>query len=89
MRGWQRLWLWVLPYRQQAAGTLKIRASKTIALGYRENSVPFSYTGDDNQPWGYSVQLCTRVAAAIVKQLDLDELQLLWVPVTPKRVSPY
>ncbi|HRF11834.1 MAG: amino acid ABC transporter substrate-binding protein [Candidatus Accumulibacter phosphatis] len=69
----------------QAAGTLdKIRASKTIALGYRESSVPFSYTGDDNQPWGYSVDLCTRVAAAIVKQLDLDELQLLWVPVTPE-----
>lgn len=52
----------------QAAGTLdKVKASKIIALGYRESSVPFSYTGDDNQPWGYSVDLCTRVAAAIVK----------------------
>jgi glutamate/aspartate transport system substrate-binding protein len=69
----------------QAAGTLdKIRASKTISLGYREASVPFSYTGDDNQPWGYSVDLCTRVVAAIVKQLGLLELPLTWVPVTPE-----
>jgi glutamate/aspartate transport system substrate-binding protein len=68
-----------------AAGTLdKIRAAQAIALGYRETSIPFSYTGDDNQPWGYSVDLCTRVAAAIVKQLGLEELQLQWVAVTPE-----
>ncbi|WP_291995548.1 amino acid ABC transporter substrate-binding protein [Candidatus Accumulibacter sp. ACC003] len=69
----------------QAAGTLdKIKASGTIALGYREASIPFSYTGQDRQPWGYSVDLCTHVAAALVKQLGLDELQLQWVPVTPE-----
>jgi ABC-type amino acid transport substrate-binding protein len=68
-----------------AVGTLdKIKASQAIALGYRETSIPFSYTGDDNQPWGYSVDLCTRVAAAIVKQLGLEELQLQWVAVTPE-----
>lgn len=74
-----------LPLLAQAAGTLdKIRATKTIALGYRENSVPFSYVGDDNQPWGYSVDLCIKVVAAIVKQLGLEELQLQWLPVTPE-----
>jgi len=73
------------PLSALAAGTLdKIKASRTISLGYREASIPFSYTGDDNQPWGYSVDLCTRVAAAIVKQLGLEELQLQWVPVTPE-----
>lgn len=69
----------------EAAGTLdRIKTSKTISFGYREASVPFSYTGDDNQPWGYSVELCTRVAAAIVRQFNLDELQLQWIPVTPE-----
>jgi len=69
----------------EAAGTLdKIRASRTIALGYRESSIPFSYTGNDNQPWGYSVELCTRVAAGVARQLSLEELQLLWVAVTPE-----
>ena len=49
-----------LSVQTQAAGTLEtIKASKTILLGYRETSIPFSYTGDDNQPWGYSVDLCT------------------------------
>ena len=69
----------------QAAGTLdKIRASRTIALGHRDSSIPFSYTGNDNQPWGYSVDLCTRVVAGIARQLGLEELQLLWVPVNPE-----
>ncbi|WP_313953961.1 amino acid ABC transporter substrate-binding protein [Accumulibacter sp.] len=74
-----------LPVPAQAAGTLdKIKASKTISLGYREASIPFSYTGQDRQPWGYSVELCTKVAAAIVRQLGLEELQLRWVAVTPE-----
>jgi len=69
----------------QAAGTLdRIKASRTIALGYRDSSIPFSYTGNDNQPWGYSVDLCTRVAAAVARQLGVEELQLLWVAVTPE-----
>ncbi|HRD94750.1 MAG TPA: amino acid ABC transporter substrate-binding protein, partial [Accumulibacter sp.] len=73
------------PTPAEAAGTLdKIRASQTISLGYREASIPFSYTGQDRQPWGYSVDLCTRVAAAVVRLLGLDELQLQWVRVTPE-----
>lgn len=72
-------------FPSEAAGTLdRIKTSKTISFGYREASIPFSYTGDDNQPWGYSVELCTRVAAAIVRQFNLDELQLQWIPVTPE-----
>lgn len=73
------------PMLTQAAGTLdKIKASRTLTLGYRQASVPFSFAGKDKQPWGYSVDLCTSVAAAISKQLGLDDLQLKWVPVTPE-----
>ncbi|EXI82459.1 MAG: Glutamate/aspartate periplasmic-binding protein precursor [Candidatus Accumulibacter appositus] len=69
----------------QAAGTLdKIKASKTLSLGYRQASVPFSFAGNDRQPWGYSVDLCTSVAAAIGKDLGLADLKLKWVPVTPE-----
>jgi len=74
-----------LPLQATAAGTLdKIKLSKTIALGYREAAIPFSYTGDDNQPWGYSIDLCTKIAAAIVRQIGLEELHLQWLPVTPE-----
>jgi len=64
-------------------GTLKkIKSSNTITLGYREASRPFSFVGDDGKPAGYSVDLCTRVAAAIGKQLGLPNLQFKWVKVT-------
>jgi ABC-type amino acid transport substrate-binding protein len=66
------------------AGTLeKIKSSRSISLGYREASIPFSYIGDDRQPAGYSVELCQRVAAGVKKQLGLADLKLNWVMVTP------
>lgn len=68
-----------------AAGTLdKIKTSRTISFGYRELAIPYSYVGEDNQPTGYSVDLCLKVAASLIRQLGLDELQLQWLPVTPE-----
>jgi ABC-type amino acid transport substrate-binding protein len=64
-------------------GTLgKIKRSNTITLGYRESSRPFSFVGDDGKPTGYSVDLCTRVAASVGKELALPNLQVKWVKVT-------
>jgi ABC-type amino acid transport substrate-binding protein len=66
-------------------GTLdKIKATRTIALGYRESSVPFSYVGNDKKPTGYSVDLCSRVVADLQRQLQLPDLRATWVPVTPE-----
>lgn len=64
------------------AGTLeRIKATKTIALGYRESSVPFSYLGPTKEPMGYSVDLCTRVVGDLRRDLKLPDLQAKWVPV--------
>jgi ABC-type amino acid transport substrate-binding protein len=64
-------------------GTLKkIKDANTITLGYRDSSRPFSYTGDDGKPAGYSVDLCQRVAAAVAKELGLSNLQTRWVKTT-------
>lgn len=64
-------------------GTLKkIKDTNTIRLGYREASRPFSFTGDDGKPAGYSVELCNAVAASIAKQLALPNLQTTWGKVT-------
>jgi len=64
-------------------GTLrKIKNSNTITLGYRESSRPFSFVGDDGKPAGYSVELCSRIAAGIAKELALPSLQTQWVKVT-------
>lgn len=64
-------------------GTLKkIKRTNTITLGYRESSRPFSFVGDDGKPAGYSVDLCTRVAASVGTELALPKLQVKWVKVT-------
>jgi ABC-type amino acid transport substrate-binding protein len=66
----------------QDAGTMKkIQASKSIALGYRTDSPPFSFSGPDGQPLGYSVDLCKRVAASIEQGLKVS-LAVKWVPLT-------
>ena len=66
-------------------GTLKkIKATNTITLGYREFARPFAFVGDDGKPAGYSVELCTRIAASIAKELALASLQVKWVKVTPE-----
>lgn len=60
----------------------QIKSSKTIRLGYREGSIPFSFVGDDKQPRGYSIDLCKIVADDVAQQLKLDKLDVQWVPVT-------
>jgi glutamate/aspartate transport system substrate-binding protein len=62
----------------------KIKATKTITMGYRESSFPFSFIGEDKKPAGYSVDLCTRIAAGVQQQLGLADLPIKWVTVTPE-----
>ena len=72
-------------FGQHPQSTLdKIKATKTISLGYRESSFPFSYIGDDKKPSGYSVDLCTRIATGVQQQLGLADLTVKWVVVTPE-----
>ena len=66
-----------------AAGTLdRIRSSGVIRMGYVDGAAPFSYTGDDKQPQGYSVDLCNEVAEGIRAQLGLSTLEKRWVRLT-------
>src|SRR4029453_13108284 len=58
-------------------------------FGYRNNAVPFSYQDRDGRAKGYSVELCTRVAGAIQKELALSELKIEWVPVEPSNRLDY
>jgi glutamate/aspartate transport system substrate-binding protein len=68
-------------------GTLdKLTATRTIALGYRESSIPFSYVGPDKTPMGYSVELCTHIVADLQRQVP--NLQVTWVPVTVENRIP-
>lgn len=63
-------------------GTLaKLRSSGSIALGYREASVPFSYLNARQQPIGYSIELCKALVTAIEDTIN-KSLAIQWVPVT-------
>ncbi len=48
------------------SGTLaKARDSGSIAIGYRESLVPFSYLDARKWPIGYSIELCKSLVSAI------------------------
>jgi glutamate/aspartate transport system substrate-binding protein len=64
-------------------GRLKrIHATKSIAVAYRTDSIPFSYEESDKQPAGYSIDLCKRVIGVIERQIGVTPLAVKWVPVT-------
>jgi ABC-type amino acid transport substrate-binding protein len=60
----------------------KIKSTKTILLGYRDSSVPFSFADQSRAPAGYQVDLCRRVVEDLRRDLKLPDLEPKWVPVT-------
>src|SRR5262245_7785579 len=72
-------------HAQTRTGTLKkVMDSGTLTMGYRENALPFSFTGSDGKPTGYSIDLCKEIAVAVQQELKLANLTVNWVPVTPE-----
>src|SRR4029077_4362525 len=66
------------------SGTLKkVKDTGTIALGYRESSLPFSYLNRRQQPIGYSIDLCREIVEDVSTELDGMELKIVFIPVTP------
>jgi glutamate/aspartate transport system substrate-binding protein len=63
-------------------GTLqKVHTSGTVAIGYREASIPLSYLSARNEPIGYSIDLCRAIVDAMSTEVGRD-LVIKWVPVT-------
>ncbi len=59
-------------------GTLsKIANAKSITLGYRDASVPFSYVGDNSgKPMGYSVELANKIVERIQQKTGVADLNV-------------
>jgi len=65
---------------QPAPDTLgRIKASRTINVGYSTDSLPFSFAGPDNKPAGFSIDLCARVIAAIGQAVAAPDLKVNWI----------
>lgn len=60
----------------------RIRESGEIRLGFRTDAAPLSHLEGENQPSGYSPEVCARVAELLAIDLDLDELFANFIPVT-------
>ncbi len=56
----------------------RIRAEGSIRIGYRSGAAPFSFKERDGSVRGYSVEICTRIAASIQKRLGLTALKVEW-----------
>jgi glutamate/aspartate transport system substrate-binding protein len=71
-------------------GTLnKVANARSITLGYRDASVPFSYVGDHTgQPMGYSVDLASKIVERIKQKLELPDLQVKFNLVTSQTRIP-
>jgi glutamate/aspartate transport system substrate-binding protein len=65
-------------------GTLqKVKSTKTITIGFRDASVPFSYL-NGRTPIGYSIDLCLEIVEDIRGELGDDTIQAKYVPVNPQ-----
>src|SRR4029078_9774955 len=58
-----------------------IASTKVVKIAYRTDDRPFLFV-NNNQPVGYSIDLCKLVVASIERQLNAGSLKIEWVPVT-------
>jgi len=72
-----------------SADTLaKVRQSGVFTIGHRDASIPLSYYDDKQQPIGYSMDLCLKVADAVKKELKLSKMEIKYQLVTSANRIP-
>ena len=87
--GWGFLSSIMGAHAQELYGTLqKINRVNAVTIGFRENSPPFSSTGDNKQPRGYAIDLCNKIAEDVKIALGKPELKVDFQPVTPQTRIP-
>jgi len=60
----------------------QIKETETIRIGYRNNEPPMSFINKDNQPVGYSIELCLHIVNEIKRELKNPNIAVKYVPVT-------
>jgi len=67
----------------QSLSTLEqIKSTGTIYIGYRQDAPPMSFVDKDNQPAGYSIDLCSHIVTEIKAELKDPNIAVKYVPVT-------
>src|SRR6187551_3499204 len=76
-------------FSQELTGTLKkIKDSGSITIGHRDASVPFSYYDDKQQAVGYSLDLCSKIVAAIRRELKMSTIEVKYQLITSANRIP-
>jgi ABC-type amino acid transport substrate-binding protein len=57
----------------------KIKAAKAINVAFSNDSLPFSFVGPNNEPAGYSIDICKRVIAQIGRAVGEPNLKVNWL----------
>ena len=74
----------------ESTSTLEqIKETETIRVGYRENEPPMSFLNNDNQPVGYSIELCNQIVKAVKSKLKNPNIAAKYVPVTASNRFEY
>lgn len=61
-----------------------VKESGTFSIGYRTDAPPFSYESEDGEPKGLAVSLCEDVGKTLKAELALENLTIVYVPVTAR-----
>ena len=77
-----------LPAAAQEGTLKKIKDSGSITIGHRDSSIPFSYYDDKQQPVGYAMDLCLRIADAVKTELKMPKLDIKYQLVTSANRIP-
>jgi len=66
----------------------RIKSSKAINVAYSPDSLPFSFAQGQDEPRGYSIDLCRRVIAQIGRATGTPNLKVNWIAgSTPQRLK--
>ena len=66
----------------------RVRDTGVIVIGYRPESLPFSYLDAQLRPTGYTIELCERVVTAVRSRLQLPDLEVRRVEVASATRMP-
>ena len=66
----------------------KVKASGSIAVAYRESSIPFSYLDDKAQPVGFGWEICQRIVDEVRKATGRADLKVTTQAVTSANRIP-
>jgi glutamate/aspartate transport system substrate-binding protein len=70
-------------------GTLKkVKETNRVSIGFQESAIPFSYLDNNQKPIGFAMDLCLKIVDGLRKELELAQLAVEMVPVTPANRIP-